>query len=123
MRLGGISHPIVQAPDLAVTIVVSYRPEFQAAWVGQPHTTLIVLTRLDKSQSAALASNVGGGHELSRELTEQIADRTDGVPLFVEELTKTIIESGFLTLSHRGRDKVRSPPTHSRVWVNVRPPS
>ena len=81
------------ARGLALMMIVSFRPEFVAPWVGQPHTVLIALNRLDKSQSAALASHVGGARALSSEITAQIADRTDGVPLFVEEIPKAILES------------------------------
>ena len=77
-----------------VLFVITYRPEFEAPWVGQPHTTLLTLNRLDRSQCAALAASVGGEQPLSEAVIRQIADRTDGVPLFVEELTKAIVESG-----------------------------
>ena len=77
-----------------VLFVITFRPEFEAPWVGQPHTTLLALNRLERSQCAALAASVGGEQPLSEAVIRQIADRTDGVPLFVEELTKAIVESG-----------------------------
>jgi class 3 adenylate cyclase/tetratricopeptide (TPR) repeat protein len=82
---------IGRAPGLPVMIIVSYRPEFDAPWVGQAHTTLLALNRLSRSQSAALASDVG--QALPPDVAAQIADRTDGVPLFVEEMTKSIVEA------------------------------
>jgi predicted ATPase len=69
-------------------------PELQSAWTSQPHVTLLVLNRLARRDGAALARHVLAGRQLPDELLQQIVDRTDGVPLFVEELTKTILEIG-----------------------------
>ena len=77
-------------------MVITFRPEFEPPWIGQAHTTLIALNRLNVEDCLALARSVDGGRELSAELTEQIARRTDGIPLFVEELTKSIAESRLL---------------------------
>ena len=77
-----------------ILFVITYRPEFEAPWIGQPHTSLMTLNRLAPVQSAALVAHASGGKHLPVELIERIAQRTDGVPLFIEELTKSIIESG-----------------------------
>lgn len=78
---------------LAALIIVTYRPEFDAPWIGQANTTLITLNRLEHAQSTSMVSNIRGGNVLSEDLIESIADRTDGVPLFVEELTKAVLEA------------------------------
>jgi class 3 adenylate cyclase/predicted ATPase len=82
-----------QAQELAAMIVVTYRPEFNAPWIGQSHTTLLTLNRLTRRHCAALAENVSGPDQLPDSVIDQIAERTDGVPLFIEELTKTILET------------------------------
>jgi class 3 adenylate cyclase/tetratricopeptide (TPR) repeat protein/DNA polymerase III delta prime subunit len=77
-----------------VLLLAMFRPEFQPPWTGQPHVTLLTLPRLDRCNAAAMVANVAGNAMLSAEVTEEIAERTDGVPLFVEELTKAVIEAG-----------------------------
>lgn len=80
---------------LRVLAVVTYRPEFQPAWTGLPVTAL-TLNRLDGSQTEAVAARVAGGKPLPGEIVLQIIAKTDGIPLFVEELTKAILESGIV---------------------------
>ena len=77
-----------------VLLLAMFRPEFQPPWTGQPHVTLLTLARLDRRDTAAMVANVAGSAALSPEIMEEIAERTDGVPLFVEELTKAVVESG-----------------------------
>jgi predicted ATPase len=71
-----------------------FRPEFQPPWTGQPHVTMLTLARLDRPNTAAMVANITGDAALPPEIIEEIAERTDGVPLFVEELTKAVLESG-----------------------------
>ena len=82
---------------LRVLLIITFRPEFAPAWIGRSHVTLISLSRLPRRQRAEMIMRVTGGKALPQEIAEQIIDRTDGVPLFIEELTKTVIESGMLT--------------------------
>jgi predicted ATPase/class 3 adenylate cyclase len=77
-----------------VLLLAMFRPEFQPPWIDQPHVTMLTLTRLDRRDTAAMVANVAGGVALSAEVMEEIAKRTDGVPLFVEELTKAVLEAG-----------------------------
>ncbi|HEX3535229.1 MAG TPA: AAA family ATPase [Stellaceae bacterium] len=81
---------------LSMLLVVTSRPEFQASWIGQPRVSALTLNRLDRPDRTALVLQVTDGKALPAEVVEQIVDRTDGVPLFVEELTKSVLESGFL---------------------------
>src|SRR5580692_2547173 len=78
-------------------VVLTHRPEFQARWSGQGHVGALNLSKLTRTQSAAIVSTLAGGKALPALLLEQILTKTDGVPLFVEELTKSILESGELT--------------------------
>jgi predicted ATPase len=75
---------------------VTFRPEFQPPWTGQPQVTMLALNRLDRRVRISLATQIAGGKALPDAVINQIADRTDGVPLFVEELTKSVLESGLL---------------------------
>jgi predicted ATPase len=76
-----------------VLLAITFRPEFQPAWAGRSHVTSLVLNRLDERDGAPLAQELGGNTALATELVAEIVKRTDGVPLFVEELTKAILES------------------------------
>src|SRR4029077_18773120 len=76
-----------------VLLVATFRPEFQPPWTGQPHVTMLALTRLDRRDTAAVVANVAGDTVLPPEILEEIAERTDGVPLFIEELTKAVLEA------------------------------
>ena len=75
-------------------LVITYRPEFQPPWIGQPHVTTITLNRLDLRDGTALVQRIAGNRALSVEVVNEIVDRTDGVPLFVEELTKAVVQRG-----------------------------
>jgi predicted ATPase/class 3 adenylate cyclase len=81
---------------LRALVVVTFRPEFKPPWVGQPHVTALTLNRLSRRHGAAIIDRLTGGKVLPPEVESQIVARTDGVPLFVEELTKTVLESGLL---------------------------
>jgi class 3 adenylate cyclase/tetratricopeptide (TPR) repeat protein len=76
-----------------VLLVISFRPEFSPSWIGRDGVSLITLTRLDRRQSTALAVQVAEGRALSQAVVERIVAQTDGVPLFIEELTKAILET------------------------------
>jgi class 3 adenylate cyclase len=79
---------------LPILLMVTFRPEFQHAWGGQPHETMLALNRLGGRDGAALVERLAGNAGLSRELVREIVERADGVPLFVEELTKAVLETG-----------------------------
>jgi class 3 adenylate cyclase/predicted ATPase len=82
--------------SLPVLLIVTFRPELSPPWIGFPHVTLLTLNRLAQAQARSLVQRVAGGKELPSEVLEQILARTEGVPLFTEELTKTVLESGLL---------------------------
>jgi class 3 adenylate cyclase/tetratricopeptide (TPR) repeat protein len=79
-----------------VLLVITFRPEFRAPWVGQPHVLSLSLARLSASETGVLVGGLTAGKALPSEVMNRIVERTDGIPLFVEELTKTLIESGRL---------------------------
>ena len=80
--------------DLPALLIVTFRPEFQPSWIGQAHVTMLVLNRLDLRDRAALIKQIAGRKSLPDDVSGQIVERTDGVPLFIEELTKSVLESG-----------------------------
>jgi class 3 adenylate cyclase len=88
---------IDRAPTLRVLVIITFRPEFTPPWVGHPHVTMLNLSRLPPRLRAQMITHVTGGKALPKEIADQIIDRTDGVPLFIEELTKSVVESGVLT--------------------------
>jgi predicted ATPase len=81
---------------LRVLVIITFRPEFAPPWIGRPHVTMLNLNRLPPRQRAEMIVHVAGGRALPKEIAEQIVDRTDGVPLFIEELTKSVVESALL---------------------------
>jgi predicted ATPase len=85
---------VERAGGLPVLLLVTFRSEFQPPWTGQPQVTALTLNRLDRRDRTVLVEQIALGKALPDEVVGQIADRTDGVPLFVEELTKSVLESG-----------------------------
>ena len=88
---------IERVQRLPVLVLITFRPEFQPPWTGQAHVTMLTMSRLGRRQGADLVARVTGAKPLPAEVVEQIVARTDGMPLFVEELTKAVLESGLLT--------------------------
>jgi len=81
--------------SLPVLLIVTFRPEFEPPWTGQEQVSTLALNRLDRHDRTALVEQIAG-KGLPGEIVAQIIDHADGVPLFVEELTKTVLESGLL---------------------------
>ncbi len=78
---------------LPVLLIITHRPDFQPPWVGHSHVTTMTLNRLGRRERMAMIEHVTGGKALPQALLDQIVERTDGVPLFVEELTKAVLEN------------------------------
>ncbi|MDA9433181.1 adenylate/guanylate cyclase domain-containing protein [Bradyrhizobium sp. CCBAU 51627] len=93
---------------LPILVLMTSRPEFEPSWSGLANVSLLRLDRLDRQDTRALVEQVVVGRQLPREMMKQIIDRTDGVPLFVEELTKMVLESGLL-VEDAGRYRLNSP--------------
>jgi class 3 adenylate cyclase/predicted ATPase len=80
--------------SLRVLLIVTFRPEFEAPWVGQPHVTALALNRLGHRDVGSMIDRVIGNRLLPADIREDIIERTDGIPLFVEEMTKAVLEAG-----------------------------
>jgi len=92
---------------LPVLLVATFRPEFQPPWTGQPYVTAIALNRLGRSDGAAMVERLAGNAALlPPDVIAEIIERTDGVPLFVEEMTKAVLEAG----AGHGREIAASVP-------------
>ena len=78
---------------LPALLVVTFRPEFNAPWVGQPHVTTLTLNRLGERDAAIIIERLVGNKELPADVLAEIVERTDGIPLFVEEMTKAVLEA------------------------------
>jgi class 3 adenylate cyclase/predicted ATPase len=85
-----------QVPTVPMLIVLIFRPEFAPPWPNRSHMTPITLNRLERPQVEAMITQLGGGKALPAEVVQHIVTRTDGVPLYVEELTKMLLESDLL---------------------------
>jgi class 3 adenylate cyclase/predicted ATPase len=78
---------------LNVLLIVTYRPEFEPPWIGRPHVTALILNRLGEPEIAAMIEGVSGDKTLPASIRTEIIERTDGIPLFVEEITKAVLEA------------------------------
>ena len=87
---------IAQSPTAPILNVLTYRPEFQPPWPMRSHMTPLTLNRLERPQVEAMITDLAGGKPLPAEVIRHIVAKTDGVPLFVEELTRALLESSLL---------------------------
>jgi predicted ATPase len=83
-----------QIKTLPVLLIVTFRPEFNAPWAGRSHVTSLALNRLGERETAAIITRLVGNMELPADVVMEIVERTDGIPLFVEEMTKAVLEAG-----------------------------
>jgi predicted ATPase len=93
---------VERAASRRMVAVITHRPGYAPPWQGQPHLTSCTLNRLSPAEAAEIARRVANGKDLPRQILQHIVTKTDGVPLFVEELTKTVLESGLLQ-EHKDR--------------------
>jgi class 3 adenylate cyclase/tetratricopeptide (TPR) repeat protein len=99
---------IDRVAKMPVLLIITFRPEFASPWTDRAHVTLLSLNRLSPPQRAQMIIRVTSGKRLPKEITDQIIDRTDGVPLFIEELTKAVVESGMIEAT-KGEYVVNAP--------------
>ena len=89
--LGMVVNLIETSP---VLLIVTFRPEFEPPWIGRPHVTALTLNRLPQRNIAAMIDHIAGNKLLAADIRQDIIERTDGIPLFVEEMTKAVLEAG-----------------------------
>lgn len=107
--LDALSLMIERLDMLPVLVLVTFRPDFQPPWLGQPNVTMLSLSRLGRREGETLVRHVAVHRCLPDEIVTAIADRTDGVPLFTEEVTKAVLDSNAFVASLPGTSPV--PPT------------
>ena len=83
--------------NLTVLLLITFRPEFAPPWIGQPHVTALTLNRLTRHDVEAMIDGVAGNKQLPANIRQDIIERTDGIPLFVEEMTKALLEAESLS--------------------------
>ena len=99
-------------PAFRVLLIVTYRPEFEPPWIGRPHVTALTLNRLGEREIAAMIDRVTGNKALPESIRQDIIERTDGIPLFVEEMTKAVLEA-----ETKATLEALSPPFRLRLAV------
>jgi class 3 adenylate cyclase/predicted ATPase len=87
---------IDRVQNLPILLIITFRPEFASPWIGRSHVIPLLLNRLPPRQRIEMVAHVTEGKMLPKEVADQIVQRTDGIPLFIEELTKAVVESGEL---------------------------
>ena len=105
-------------PPTRLFSVLTFRPEFTPPWSPRSYLTQLTLSRLGRPHVEAMVEKVTGGKALPAEVVQQIVTKTDGVPLFVEELTKMVLESGLLTEAD-GHYELRGPLPPLAIPVHV----
>ena len=91
--LEALNRTVDRIKALPALLVVTFRPEFNAPWVGQPHVTTVTLNRLGERDAATIIERLVGNKKLPADVMAEIVERTDGIPLFVEEMTKAMLEA------------------------------
>jgi predicted ATPase/class 3 adenylate cyclase len=90
------SRAMLRLSENRILLIMTHRPEFRSLWTGHAHVTALVLNRLSRRHCREMIESVANSRILPSAVVDQIIAKTDGVPLFVEELTKTVLESGWL---------------------------
>ena len=107
--LEAFGRTVDQIKTLPALLIVTFRPEFSAPWVGRPHVTSAALNRLGERETAAIIARLVGNKELPADVMAEIVERTDGIPLFVEEMTKAVLEAEGEGAAQRTAAAVPSP--------------
>jgi predicted ATPase len=104
-----LSRTVERIKTLGVLLIVTYRPEFEPPWAGRPYVTVVSLNRLGEREIDSIISRVSGNKPLPASVRQDIVERTDGIPLFVEEITKAVLEAGAGEAVERAIAAVPSP--------------
>ena len=91
--LEALGRTVDRIRTLGCLLIVTYRPEFEPPWIGRPHVTALTINRLEEREIAAMIDRVTGNKPLPASIRQDIIERTDGIPLFVEEMTKAVLEA------------------------------
>ena len=95
------SHIVDRIPTLRVLLIMTFRPEFQPPWLGRPHVTALTINRLAAREAGAMIDRIVGDKPLPASIRKDIIERTDGIPLFIEEMTKAVLEADSQSAAER----------------------
>jgi predicted ATPase len=87
--------------NLPVLLLITFRPEFEPPWIGQAHVTSLTLNQLARREMEAMIDRLTGNKPMPANLRQEIVERTDGIPLFVEEITKAVLEADSQSAAER----------------------
>ena len=104
-----LGRALERARTLGVLLIVTYRPEFEPPWIGRPHVTALTINRLAQRDVDAMIDRVVGNKLIPANIRRDIIERTDGIPLFVEEMTKAVLEAESEDEAQRTAAAVPSP--------------
>ena len=104
-----LNRAVGRIKTLPALLIVTFRPEFNAPWLGQSRVTSLTLTRLGEVEAAAIIARLAGNRALPADVMAEIVERTDGIPLFVEEMTKSVLEAESEGEARRTAAAVPSP--------------
>jgi class 3 adenylate cyclase/predicted ATPase len=107
--LESLGRTVDRIRTLRVLLIITFRPEFDSPWIGQPHVTALTINRLAQREVSIMIDHVVGNKLLSASIRQDIVERTDGIPLFVEEMTKAILEAAGEGEARRTAAAVPSP--------------
>ena len=91
--LEAFGRAVNRVATLPVLLLITFRPEFEPPWIGQPQVTALTLNRLTRHEVDAMIDRIAGNKQLPANVRQDIIERTDGIPLFVEEMTKAVLEA------------------------------
>jgi class 3 adenylate cyclase/predicted ATPase len=104
-----LNRTVDQIKNLRALLVITFRPEFNPPWVGHSHVSSLTLNRLGEREATAIVARLVGNQELPADVMAEIVERTDGIPLFVEEMTKAVLEAESEGEARRTAGAVPSP--------------
>ena len=107
--LEALGRAVDRIRTLGALLIVTYRPEFEPPWIGRPYVTAININRFGEREIAALIDGVTGNKPLPANIRQEIIERTDGIPLFVEEMTKAVLETENQSVAERTVAIIPSP--------------
>src|SRR5271169_7184520 len=114
--LEAFGRAIDRITTLCGLLIITYRPEFEPPWIGRPHVTALTVNRLGQHEIAAMIDSVSGNKSLPPSVRQDIIERTDGIPLFVEQITKAVLEAGGQEAAERA---VAAIPARSAVPASL----
>ena len=109
MSLEAFGRAVDRIATHPVLLLITFRPEFEPPWIGQPHVTVLAINRLTQREVEAMIDRVAGNKLVPADIRHDIIERTDGIPLFVEEMTKAVLEAESQSAAERTAAAIHLP--------------